>query len=517
MGNWAQTGLPCPCGKSSDAYCLDTSGNGFCFSGSCGGKFFRGKEEHVIERSDYTEQTYEHRGLRKHTLELFRVKTKFFEDTPIETAFFWPNGSIQVRGIATKSFRTIGDFKNGHCYGTNIFDKGSRPCITITEGAYDALAAVQMVGERKTAAISVRSSSSAKNDVIADYDYINSFDKIIINMDNDEAGQEAAKKIAALFDFKKIYNLKLSKFKDANEYLIKEAEKDYFEAWSNVKRYTPDNILSTMSEFRKALKERRGAKIVDYPFIGLQEKLYGIHEGEVVLVKAPEGVGKTEFMRAIENKTLKDTNYNVGIIHLEESNGETLKGLAGYFSGTPVQSPEMPAPDEEIEEILEKILGKDEDRFVLYSAFDVDDANRFIDDLRFMVVANNVKLICFDHISWLAVGGSVDKEDDERKKLDSISQRVKMLAEELRFGLVMVSHVNDAGQTRGSRYISKAANTVIDLKRNKTTEDEAERIKLHFMVEKARLVGAKEGPAGFAVYNTEKLMLEDPIERGLQL
>jgi twinkle protein len=516
MGSWVKTNQPCFCGNSSDGMATDSNGNSFCF-GKCGGKFFRGKEEEAVDRSQYTEEIYEHRGLRRHTLELFGVKTKFFEETPIETAFFWPNGSIQVRGNATKSFRTVGDYKAARCYGTNIFDRGSRPCITITEGAYDALAVVQMIGERKTAGIAIRSVSTAKVDIIADYDYINSFDKIIINLDGDEPGQEAAKKIAALFDFKKVFNLKLSKYKDANEYLIKESEKDYFEAWNNVKRYTPDNILSTMSEFRKALKERRGAKIVDYPFTGLQEKLYGIHEGEVVLIKAPEGVGKSEFMRAIENKTLKATNYNVGIIHLEESNGETLKGLAGYFSETPVQSPDMPASDEEIEEILEKMLGKNEDRFVLYSAFDVEDENKFIDDLRFMVVANNCKIICFDHISWLAVGGSSEKEDDERKKLDRIAQRVKMLAEELRFGLVMVSHVNDAGQTRGSRYISKAANTVIDLKRNKTTEDESERTKLHFMVEKARLVGSKEGPAGFAVYNTEKLMLEDPLERGLQL
>lgn len=518
MGNWQQTGQPCPCGKSSDAYATDTDGNGFCF-GSCGGKFFRNnnKESEDLDRSQFTEEIYEHRGLRRHILELYGVRTKFYEGAPIDTAFFYPNGSIQVRSNVEKKFRTVGDYKNAHCFGTNIFDKGSRPVITITEGAYDALATCQMIGEKKTAAISVRSASSAKSDVVACYDYINSFDKIIINFDNDEVGQEAAKKVASLFDFKKVYNLKLTRFKDANEYLIKDQEKEYYEAWHNVRRYTPDSILSTMSDFKKALTERRGAKIVDYPFTSLQEKLYGLHEGEVVLVKALEGVGKTEFLRAIEDKTLKDTKVNVGIIHLEETNGETLKGLAGYYSGTPVQSPEMPATDEEVLEILGKALGDQENRFVLYASYDTQDEDKFIDDVRFMVASNECKIVCFDHISWMAVGGSAEKEEDERKKLDRMSQRLKMLAEELKFCLVMISHVNDAGQTRGSRYISKAANTVIALSRNKTSEDEAERVKLHFMIEKARLVGAKEGSGGYARYNQEKLMLEDPYKIGIDV
>jgi twinkle protein len=458
---------------------------------------------------------YEHRGISARIFEKFGVQTKFYEGTPIETAFFYPNGSIQVRNLAEKRFRTVGDYKNAHCFGTNVFDKGSKKVITITEGAYDALSVAQIVGDM-TAAIAVRSASSAKSDVLADWEYINSFDKIIINFDNDEPGQEAARKIAPLFDFKKVYNLCLEKGKDANEYAQKELNKAYYEAWAGCKRYTPDNLLSTMAEFRKALKEQKSEKIVNYPFTALQEKLFGIHEGEVVLVKGLEGLGKTEFLRAVENMVLHETKHNVGIIHLEESNGETLRGMAGYYTATPVQSPEMPASDEEVLEILEQILGKDEDRFVLYSAFDVEDEDKFIDNIRFMVTANNCKIVTFDHISWLATGTQDSKEDSERMKLDRISQRLKMLAEELRFGLVMVSHVNDLGQTRGSRYISKAANTVINLNRNKTTEDEAERVKLYMTVEKARLVGAKEGPAGYAVYNTELLMLEDPLTRGLQ-
>jgi len=515
LGNWVKTGQPCPCGKSSDAYAEDDKGSGFCFSGNCSSPYFRGGKQEEIDDSKYSFEFYEHRGILKRTFEKYGVKTKFFEDTPIETAFFYPNGSIKIRNMAEKRFRTQGDMKNVHLFGKNVYDKGSKSTITLTEGEYDALSISQVIGD-SGAVVSVRSSVTAKGDCIAEHDYINSFDKIIINFDNDSAGQDAAKKVASLFDFKKTYNLCLTAGKDANSYVANDLSKELYEAWKGVKRYTPDSILSTMAEFKNALKTTKEEKLVNYPFSVLQDKLKGIHSGEIVLVKGLEGLGKTELLRAIENKVLSETNYNVGIIHLEESNSTTLRAMAGYYVKEPLQDPEMPASDEEITTILEKIIGPNEDRFVLYSAFDVEDEDKFIGNIRFMVTANNCRIVTFDHISWMAVD-SEGKEEDERRKLDRITQKLKKLAEELRFALIMVSHVNDNGQTRGSRYISKAANTVIHLSRDKTSSDDTERTKLHLMVEKARLAGSKEGPAGYALYDMEKLMLIDPVEKGLEM
>lgn len=517
MGNFVKTGLECPCGKSSDAYALDDKGNGFCFSGQCGGKFFKNdsKDAEDLDSSLYSTGLYEHRGIYKSSFEKFGSLTKFYDGNPIEVAFFYPNGAIKIRNLSQKKFRSQGEMGKAHLFGQNVFDKGSKKVITITEGEYDAISVSQIVGN-ETAAVSVRSASSAKADCVAEFEYLNSFDKIIINFDNDAPGQEAARKVASLFDFKKTYNLALTKYKDANGYLEAGEGKEYYEAWKGVKRYTPDSILSTMSEFAKALKETKAEKIMDYPIKSLQDKLHGIHSGELILVKGLEGIGKTELLRAIENKGLKETKHNIGIIHLEETNSTTLRSMAGYYTETPMQSPEMPASDEEVLEVLRKILGDNEDRFVLYSAFDVEDEDKFISNIRFMVTANNCKVVLFDHISWLAVDTN-GKEEDERRKLDRITQKLKKLAEELMFALIMISHVNDNGQTRGSRYITKAADTVIHLTRNKTTDDENERLRLHLMIEKARTIGAQEGPAGYGLYDTEKLMLIDPADKGLEL
>lgn len=515
---WAKTGQACPCGTSSDAYAIDTNGNGFCFRGGCG-KFFRNNKEEEVDRSKFHVKPYAHRGLTEKTLEKYGVMVKWFEDKPFEVAFKYPNNSFKVRPVDYKSFKTVNgsvpgsEFKEAALFGKNVFDKSSRRVVTITEGEYDALSVYQMIGE-ETAAVSIRGASSAKGDCKKDYEFLNSFDKIIINFDSDSPGQTAAKQVASLFDFKKVFNLVLDKHKDANGYLQAGDVKEYFNAWRSVKRYTPDNILSTWSDFEEAIKRNKEQKIGDYPFEQLQSMLHGIHAGEVIVIKGDEGIGKTEIFRAIQDHLLRTTKVPLGIIHLEEDNGTTLRGIASYFAKDGSLHPDSPVSDEEVIENLKKATGNDESRIFLHSSFDVEDEDAFTDNVRFLVAGCGCKAIFLDHISWLATGGV---GDDERMKLDRISQKLKLLAKELGFAMIEISHVNDEGKTRGSRNITKVANTVIHLLRDKTNASDEERNKMHIMVEKARLPGAKEGPAGYALYKEEFLMLIDPHKEPLGL
>src|SRR5690606_38686568 len=104
-----------------------------------------------------------------------------------------------------------------------------------------------------------------------------------------------------------------------------------------------------------------------------------------------------------------------------------------------------------------------EGRVHIHSSFDIEDEDGFLGNIRFLAGAAKCRFIFLDHISWLATGM---QDDDERKKLDRLSQKLKLLAKELRFCLIEISHVNDDGKTRGSRNITKVANTVIDLSRD---------------------------------------------------
>lgn len=228
---------------------------------------------------------------------------------------------------------------NPELFGRDKFDPGSKDSITITEGEFDAPSVYEAV-RGQTAAVSVRSSSQAKRDCIAHRDYINSFKKIIICFDNDEPGQKAAREVSTLFDFNKVYHVKLTKYKDASDY-FQNGEVDALEkTWRNCRRYSPDNIISTFEEIEKSLLESREDCIGTYPFTQVQNSLYGLHRGEVIVFKGPSGIGKTEVFRAMEHHLLKTTKSNIGIIHMEEDNATTVKALAGYELNLPATLPD---------------------------------------------------------------------------------------------------------------------------------------------------------------------------------
>jgi twinkle protein len=506
LNEFIETHIPCPCGSSSDAYSKNANGSGFCFSCS---KFFKGDSTIGTNLKEYTDiegefKIMSHRGISERTMDFYNVQTKLINGEPREVGFRYPNGAHKIRLLTEKKFWNTGPMKEAGLFGKNLFDPGSKRSITLTEGEFDALAVYEMT-RGDTAACSIKSASSAKRDCTTDWEYINSFDKIILAFDSDEPGQNAMREVATLFDFNKLYQVRFHKYKDANDYLQHGEMNEFVSSWKNARRFAPDNIISTFADISKTLEESKEDQIGTYPIHRLNASLYGLHQGEVVLFKGLEGIGKTEIFRAMEHHLLASTTHNIGIIHLEEDNGTTVKAIAGYEIGLPAVLPDCGLSKEDIFEGYKKAVGGDEGRVHLYSSFDVEDENTLLANIRFLVSAAGCRFIFLDHISWLATGL---QDEDERKKLDRISQKLKLLAKELKFCLVMISHVNDEGKTRGSRNISKVANTVIHLDRNTTDNDPNERNKIFLTIEKARL-GGRTGPAGVVQYNSITGRLED--------
>jgi len=96
--------------------------------------------------------------------------------------------AIKIRVVSSKSFSIAGDFNSTMLFGQNCFPKGGR-YLTICEGELDALSAFQMMGA-KYPVISIRNGASAAlKDCKAQYEYIDSFENIVLCFDGDEAGQ----------------------------------------------------------------------------------------------------------------------------------------------------------------------------------------------------------------------------------------------------------------------------------------------------------------------------------------
>jgi len=509
--------IPCPCGKSSDAFSLNEWGGGQCFS--CGKKYspyeLENKEEkNMLKKEDIVEEFFEfkpHRGITVDTFKRFGVSTRVVKtrDRPdgfdYEVGFPYPNGAVKIRNMEKKSFHTSGPIRDAGCFGIDKFDPNAYGTIMIVEGEFDALAASQML-DPMCAVVSVQSSSSARRDCTKDWHKINQFDKIIFALDSDEPGQKATTEIASLFDFNKTFKMDMTKYKDPNDYLINGDYVDFVRLFKQVKRFTPDNVISAFDDIAKSLEESDEDQIGTYPFTGLQEMLYGLHKGEVVVFKGEPGIGKTEIFRAIEHHLLKtEENCRLGLIHLEEDEGTTVRAIATYEDNYPHVHPQHKTSVDDVMKAYKSAVKEQDNKIFIYESFDMEDENKLIDTIRFLVSACGCNFIFLDHITWIGTGL---EGEDERKKLDRVSQRLKLLAKELRFCLCMISHTNDDGKTRGSRNIANVANTIINLKRDKEHANEHTRRTTFFSIEKAR-AGGNTGPAGYAIFDKEVMQLKD--------
>ncbi len=398
------------CG-SSDAKCTYSDGHSYCFSCLT--------YTPPLDKQEFSYEFLGTRGIAKEVFQFFDTKTKIdVNGKPTSIGFPYPNGSFKIRTLDKKGFYSQGDISKAGLFGRNKFAASSHKTVTITEGELDALSLYQVV---RSPVVSVHSAASAGTDVSLDRSWVNSFERILLAFDGDEAGREAASKVAKLFDYNKVFMVSFpgGTRKDANDYLRNGERDELATLWYNAKKFLPETIVSSFHEFDKIIKEKPKAGVL-YPFPTLNYMTYGIRTGESVLITAQEGVGKTEMMHAIEHQLLKETLDNIGAIFLEEPKRRHLQAIAGIHLGRPAHLPDSGVTDTEIFQAVQDVVRMDE-RLHIYSHFGSDDPEVILDTIRFLVSARGCRYILLDHIT-MVVSGLGGK--DERIGLDYLSTRL---------------------------------------------------------------------------------------------
>lgn len=449
------------------------------------------------------------RGLLSSTINKYKVSVSQREDSPLEAVFplFDENGSHVANQLRykDKQFASEGNLKAARLFGQHLFPAGGRS-ITVTEGYYDALSAFQMTGSRYPN-VAVQSASSAKKEFVANFEYLNSFDKVVINFDSDEPGQKAAKQVASLFEPGKVAILKLEKFKDASDYLVNGDGKKYIDEWFKAPVFMPDGLqLGSDPNLLDEIIKYKQPKSVPYPWEGLNEKTYGIRPSEFVLLLADTGVGKTSVFKAIEYALLMDPelqkeNAGIGFLHLEEPKRDLALGLMSIHNSKPYHFPDVERTEEELREAYKAVLATD--RVVIWDHFGSNDIDIVLAKVRHMA-ALGCKYVFLDHLSIIVS----DQSGDERKQLDEISTKLKTLTMNLDIAVLAVIHTNRQGEVRSSAGPEKVANIMIRLERDKKDLNEWRRNVTKISVEKNRPFG-RTGPACYLYYNEITGRLEE--------
>jgi len=416
--------------------------------------------------------------------------------------------AAKVRPVTEKKFSTAGDWTKGTLFGQNLYPSGGK-YITITEGEFDALAAFQMTGS-KWPVVSVRNGAgSALKDCKAQYEYLNSFETIVVNFDGDEPGRKAAKEVAELFGNKCKLFKPLPDMKDACDWLSESKEAQYVSRWWASEPFVPDGIVSG-STLWDMVSEPMAPADCKYPWAGLNELTYGIRLGELVTVTAGSGLGKSQVLRELVWHLIKNTDDNIGLMFLEESVRKTALSMMSLAANVPLHLPDTTVTEDDRKIAFDNTLGTG--RLYLFDHFGSTSIENIVNRVRYLAKGMSCKYVFLDHLSIII---SSQESGDERKALDEVMTKLRMLVQETNIALILVSHLkrpSDKGheegaatslaQLRGSASIAQLSDMVIGLERNGQAEDLVERNTTRVRVLKNRYSGVT-GPACSLLYNKE--------------
>lgn len=574
-----KTHMPCPhekCG-SSDAVTLykkiDDKGNeyldGFCFScGDDGGGYIPSKlvetfygedfdggefnnkpeevDELVLEKLEDILQLEcrgsKQRKLKKQVNELYGVRTEFDAAGRPVKRYYPGHEAGDITGYKTRDltvpkkdkrhFAVVGSIKNkNELFGQHLYQKGGK-FLVIVGGEEDALAMKQTMMDKSpkydTAVVSpMTGEPSLDKQILANYDWVTSFECVIIMMDNDEAGIKSAKKAAKLLKPGQAYIAEL-RLNDPCDYVKDGLEDELYQSfWKAYQtgKYTPAGVVGS-SQTYEALMER--ARWVKLPLPVFAKKLQmmmngGFAFGEIINIVAASSVGKTTVVNEFLYHFVFNSEHKIGVIPLESDMGELIENLMSVKLNIKLANMDDDEKlalyeTEEFKKAYDELtkLPNGEDRFII-----LDHQGDVCDDelknkIEYMVKAMGCKGIILDPLTLALSGKGNDGMDEFMSWLLRFVKREKIIH-------INVAHVRKSGSgahansrgadiheedIKGSGSIFQVGMINILLMRDKEHEDPRVRNTTKVVVSKARRTG-NTGPAGFWYYDGLTSRLEE--------
>lgn len=467
------------------------------------------------------------RGLKDEYTKQFGVRYSYAEDTGEVVEQYYPvTQDTQLTGYKIreipKNFRSIGR-TGADCelFGQFKFNRGGK-YVLLVEGELCQLSAYQMLAEYnkqrgsdfETAVVSPTTGANSYNQIAAQYKFFDSFDQIIVAMDNDEAGKKAEEKITKVLPRGKVKLMQL-RYKDSNEYLEAGKQKEFIQDFYNAKTYVPVGVLPSSNLYDRILEQTEVPKV---PFPHFMRKLNdmfvgGMPLGYIFNIAADTGIGKTTYVNEMIYHWVFNSPHLVGIVSMEldaGQYGEVL--LSRHISkklsliGDTNEKLDFLRSDKIKEKARELMIKEDgSDRFFLLDNRDgtVEEIQATIEEL---VISCGCKVIILDPLQDCLDGLSNEEQAVFMKWMKGFIKS---------FGVtfVLINHMRKSENSgemdiMGSSTIIKSAAANIILKRDKLAEDEVTRNTTTVTVAKNRVCGLT-GPAGAAYYDNQTHTLYD--------
>lgn len=448
---------------------------------------------------------------------LFGVRTEFDEKTgkPVKRYYPCTQGFVdckpnlvgyKVRAIADKAFFPIGRVsKDCDLFGQWLC-KGTK-YLLIAGGEEDAIAAKQMLNSAKKdnwAEVDVVSSIIGEGSVAeqckGQYDFIDRYDNIILNMDMDEAGEKA---VASLLDTLPAGKVKVMSLpeKDACDMLAKDLGDDFVRAFYSASKPKVAGIADS-SEIISAMKESTKQEKIPLPaFLASVNKAMvgGYLESSFNIIAAQTSVGKSTVANEVLYSFI-DNDIKTGLISLEGSKGYVGEQLGSLHLNKRLadieDSEERLEVIEEAEEELHEFFNDGEGNsnlFILDDRSLLDDIDSTFKNIEKLIRVCGIRVLIVDVLSDLMDTMSNEEQAD-------FMGRIKKLIARHSICIIGIMHMRKPSDKRdphdvsefdiyGSSTAIKSAHSVLLLSRDKLAEDEDDKNTTRVKLSKNRGVG----------------------------
>jgi twinkle protein len=531
MSETVETKLPCPSCSSSDAYALYDDGHGYCFS--CDTNFKDGEAngtgqsdtagDHDRGGDDHSRKVPLIRNLDIIPLKKRGISQEIWYGIDTDKRQVAPYCDSKGRVVAqkvrlpSKDFLVTGDLKKAGLFGQQLCRSGGK-MIVVTEGEIDAMSVTEVMGKSWPAVSVPNGAAGAAKALAKQIEFLESFEKVVLCFDDDEPGAEALEKCVALFSPGKVAIANLGGYKDANDMLQHGDEAGLRDAIWGAQVYRPDGVVNMGDLYERVQKPLEQG--LQYPWAGLNEKLFGFRPGEVITWTAGTGVGKSALVSELVYHLIS-AGIPTGIVYLEEGVDRAGKRIVGLAMDKPLHLPSAEYTKAEFDAAWAKTLGTG--LLFAYDHFGSLEEATLLNRMRYMVKACGCRVIVLDHISMVVSGQ--DLESDERRMLDRIMTNFKSLMQETEAAGHVVSHLRrppgagsheegrkvSLSHLRGTQAIAQLSDAVIAAERNQQADTDEERNTTGLRVLKNRYAGLT-GPAGSVLFNHEtgRLIEVDP-------
>ena len=483
----------CPECGSSDARALYPDGHSFCFS--CNTRFPAKTEmetsipvgKHttdLIRDGEYA--PLESRKLKVDTLRKYDYQLATWRGQGVQIANYRNSSGDRVAQhlrFKDKTFLWNGDSKHVQLFGQHLFGANGKQLI-ITEGEIDCMTIAQELG-LTWATVSIPSGAAgAKKAIQRQLEYCESFEKVILAFDDDKAGREAIADVAPMFTPGKSKIMRYGGLKDANELFLTKGRKALVSEIFNADIYRPDGIINASSV--KSQVQHPILPGLELPYPDLNAMLYGHRQGEITMLTAGSGLGKSTLAHEIGYKLLMEHGQTIGVMALEEPVRKAVERYASIHTSLPLHLTREEITDDELRKALDDVT--DHNRLWVYDHFGSTAIDNLLSKVRFMVVGLGVQTIILDHISIVVSGLDEGIGQSERKMIDVLMTKLRSLVNSTNCSIIAVVHLkrsDSKGKSwnegkpvaltdlRGSAALEQLSDNVVSVERNQQAEEDS--------------------------------------------